>query len=257
MQERSKRRNRQLPDSSIRVPSSASSYFSDLSFRHRILAVFNQRTLYGFLAFGAVIAPIILIILIVVGAAVTSGYNHLSDPISQLAAVGSPHPAWMTTGFFTYGVMILGFGVVLYRSAGNHCFAWLVLLFLILHGAGFLLGGVFRDDIRTAESASTVSGILHNIWIIVGCSSFVAGMFTFAWLKRNDPTWQLIARIYMVFLVIILLTFTVSQIPALADAEGVLQRTYGILSIILIEAAAIKYLVSLRRRGTGSVRELP
>lgn len=211
-------------------------------------ALNRRNLLWVSLACCGVAAPIILIVLIVVGAAVTSGYNHLSEPISQLAATGSPHPVWMTTGFITYGIMILGFGFVLYRNARNHHFAWLVLLFYILHGVGFLLGGVFSDDSRAAESVSTASGILHNVWIIIGCSSFVAGMFAFAWFKRNDPAWRLIARVFIVCLVIILLTFAVSQIPAFAEAEGVLQRTYGVLSIILIEIAAIKFLVSFRQR---------
>ena len=208
----------------------------------------NQRDFFwGLLAVCGVVAPVILIVLIVIGAAVTSGYSHASDPISQLAAEGSPHPGWMSTGFITYGIMILGFGFLLYRSAREHRLAWLVLLFYVLHGVGFLLGGVFADDSRAVESVSTPSGILHNVWIIIGCSSFVIGTFVFAWLKRNDPTWRLIARIIIVFLIIILLTFIISQIPALAGAEGVLQRVYGVLSIILIEMASIRVLITLKR----------
>ncbi|UCB44014.1 MAG: DUF998 domain-containing protein [Dehalococcoidales bacterium] len=208
--------------------------------------------LWGLLAVCGVVAPIILIILIVVGAAVTSGYSHASDPISQLAAEGSPHPGWVSTGFITYGIMILGFGFLLYRSVREHRIAWLVLLFYVLHGVGFLLGGIFADDSRTAEAASTTSGILHNVWIIIGCSSFLGGMLVFAWLKRNDPVWWLIARIFIVFLIIILLTFIISQIPALAAAEGVLQRIYGVLSIILIEIAAIRLLITLKKRRVDS-----
>ncbi len=241
---RSEQRYRRLLNSVIRGSSSASHRDSDLSFTLRIFHTLNRRDfLWRLLAFCGVVAPIILIALIFVGAAVTSGYNHVSDPISQLAATGSPHPGWMSTGFITYGIMILGFGFVLYRSVREHRLAWLVLLFYILHGAGFLLGGVFSDDPRTAESVSTASGILHNVWIIIGCSSFVGGTFVFVWLNRNDPTWRLFARIFIVFLIIILLTFVISQIPAFAPAEGVLQRIYGFLAIVLIEMAAIRLLV--------------
>jgi len=208
--------------------------------------------LWGLLAFCGVVAPVLLIVLIVVGAAVTSGYNHISEPISQLAATGSPHPGWMNTGFITYGIMMLGFGLVLYRSIRNHRFAWLVLLFYVLHGVGFLLGGLFSDDPRTAESVLTTTGILHNVWIIIGCFSFVIGMFVFAWLRRNDPTWRLLTRIFIIFLIIVLLTFVISQIPTFADAEGVLQRVYGVLSIFLIEIAAVRLLISLRRRWINS-----
>lgn len=200
------------------------------------------------MAVCGVVAPIVVIISIVVGAAVTSGYNHISDPVSQLAATNSPHPAWLRTGFITYGIMILGFGLLLYLSVKERCLAWLVLLFYILHGVGFLLGGVFSDDPRTAEAVSTVSGILHNVSIIIGCSSFVVGMFTFAWLKRHNPAWRLLSKIFIAFLLIILLTFAIAQIPVFAAAEAVLQRVYGLLSIILIEIAAIKLLISLHRR---------
>jgi hypothetical membrane protein len=215
--------------------------------------ILKQRDFFwGLLAGCGVLAPVVLIALIFVGAAVTSGYNQILEPISQLAATGSPHPGWMSTGFITYGIMILGFGIVLYRSVRNHRFAWLVLLFFMLHGVGFLLGGVFSDDPRTAESVSTVTGILHNVFIIIGCSSFVIGMLIFSWLMRNDPSWRLLTRIFLVFLAVILLTFVISQIPALAAAEGVMQRTYGFLSIVLIEIAAIKLLFSTRHGRVGS-----
>ena len=222
-----------------------------------MFSTLNQRSfLWGAFAFCGVIAPIVLIVLIVIGAAVTSGYNHASEPISQLAASGSPHPVWVRSGFIIYGTMILGFGFVLYRSVRGHRFAWLVFLFYILHGVGFLLGGVFSDDARTADTISTASGILHNVWIIIGCSSFVVAMLVYAWLKRNDPKWWLIARVFIISLIIILLTFAVSQIPAFAPAEGVLQRVYGFLSIVLIETAAIRILITMRNRQVDSVRVL-
>jgi hypothetical membrane protein len=241
---RSEQRNRRLLNSIIRGPSTPYRD-SGVPLGLRISSTLNRRGfLWKLLALCGVVAPIILIALIFVGAAVTSGYNHISDPISQLAATGSPHPAWLRTGFVAYGIIIFGFGFVLYRSVREHRLAWLVLLFYFLHGVGFLLGGVFVDDPRTAESVSTASGILHNVWIIIGCSSFVGGMFVFAWLKRNDPAWRLLARIFIVFLAIILLAFAVSQIPALAPAEGLLQRVYGFLAIILIEIAAIRIMVT-------------
>jgi hypothetical membrane protein len=205
----------------------------------------NQRTLYRLLALCGIAAPIILIVLIVIGAAVTSGYSHVSEPISQLAATGSPHPAWLKSGFIIYGIMIIGFGFLLYRSVRDQRFAWVVLLFFVLHGVGFLLGGVFSDDPITAESVSTASGVLHNVFIIIGCSSFVVAMLTYAWLRHNDPRWRLIARIFIVFLIIILLTFAISQIPEFVPAVAVLQRVYGFLSIILIETASIKLLIFL------------
>ena len=153
----------------MRGRSPGSYHNSGLPFRLRMSPALNQRDfLWGLLAFCGVAAPIILIVLIVVGAAVTSGYDHVSEPISQLAATGSPHPGWMSTGFITYGIMILGFGLVLYRSVRNHRFAWLVLLFYVLHGVGFVLGGVFPDDPRTAESVSTAT-LLAAFPLSSGC----------------------------------------------------------------------------------------
>ena len=93
---RSKQRNHRLLDSIMRERSPASYRNSGLPFRLRISSALNQRDfLWGLLAFCGVAAPIILIVLIVVGAAVTIGYNHVSEPISQLAATGSPHPGWI------------------------------------------------------------------------------------------------------------------------------------------------------------------
>lgn len=255
---RSRKRYRRIIDSVIQTLFLTPRQASDLSRGHGIFRILNQRDfLWGLLAVCGVVAPIIFIVLAFVGAAVTSGYSHVSDPISQLAALGSPHPGWMTTGFITYGIMILGFGFALYRSVREHRFAWLVLLFYFLHGIGFLLGGVFSDDSRAVESIRTTSGSLHNVGIIIGCSSFEGGMFVFAWLKRNDPTWRIIARIFMVLLIIILLIYIVNQIPAVAAAaEGLVQRVFGFLAIVLIEMAAIRLLVSLKRWRVESSTQL-
>ena len=203
----------------------------------------NMSRIYRWLIGCGAVAPFVLVGCIVIGAAITPGYNHVSEPISQLSATGSSHPAWMITGFIAYGLLVTVFGLVLSRSISRHRLAWLVLILFTLHGIGFCLGGICRDDPRTMESIVSGMGILHNVFIIIGCFSFVGGMFVFAWVACRDQKWRRFAKWIIGTLVIILLTFVISQIPIFASIEGILQRTYGILSLIIIELVSIKLLV--------------
>jgi len=56
---------------------------------------------------GLIALQQLLIIFIVVAAAVTPGYSHVSNTVSQLGSQDRPYPWIMNTGFIIYGLLII------------------------------------------------------------------------------------------------------------------------------------------------------
>jgi len=195
------------------------------------------------LAMCGVVAPLALIISVIAGALVTPGYSQLSETISQLSSQDSPHPEFMITGFVTYGLLMIGLACELSRSLRPHRHAKIVRLSLMVHGIGFLLGGVLRADPTAAHIVRTPMGIMHNVSVFFGCLALVFGMFTFARIASYNTAWRVFAKFSFVVISLVLAVFFISQLPAAACIDGLLQRLYGTPPLIWVELVSIRYLV--------------
>lgn len=58
-----------------------------------------------------IIAPISYIIIVILGGAITTGYSHAVQAISELTATGSEHKPLLDILFSAYNIMLMGFGV--------------------------------------------------------------------------------------------------------------------------------------------------
>ena len=194
------------------------------------------------LAICGAIAPIVLIGAIIIGALVTPGYNHLSDPVSQLASQDRLHPGFMMVGFIVYGILMIALGYELSRSLGFAREAKKVLILFVVHGVGFIIGGFLRDDPMVSPNVLTFRGILHNISFIIGCLALVFGIIVFAKAVSRIREWRIFANFSLIIVSITLGVFFISQLPVLTSIDGLLQRIYGILPLIWVESTSIIYL---------------
>jgi hypothetical protein len=55
-----------------------------------------------------------------VGAAVSPGYSHLADPISELTSSHAPHRAALAAAYVGYNLAVAVLGYVLWRGTGRH-----------------------------------------------------------------------------------------------------------------------------------------
>jgi len=130
------------------------------------------------LAICGVLAPLVLIISAIASSLMNPGYSHLSETISQLSSQDSPHPGFMITGFVTYGLLMIGLACELSRSLRPHRKAKIVRLSLVIHGIGFLLGGVLRADPTAAHIVRTPTGIMHNVSVFFRLpSTFIRNVY--------------------------------------------------------------------------------
>ena len=131
------------------------------------------------LAICGVLAPPALIISVITGALVTPGYNYILETVSVLASQNSPHPEFTIIGFVTYGLLMIGLAYELSRSLRSSKHGKIVGLSFVLHGISFMLAGFLQADPTAAHIVKTPTGILHNVFVIVGNLAFVFGMFMF------------------------------------------------------------------------------
>jgi hypothetical membrane protein len=190
-----------------------------------------------------VVAPLVLIASVIAGALVNPGYSHLTETISQLSSQDSLHPGLMTTGFITYGLLMIGLAFEFGRSLRPHRHARIVRILLIIHGIGLLLGGILRSDPTAVQVVRTPVGIMHTGSVFFGCLALVFGIFMFARIKSNKKEWRAFVKFSFVIISIVLFVFFMAQLPLADHINGLLQRLYVTPALLWVELVSIRYLL--------------
>ena len=169
----------------------------------------------------------------------TPGYNQFTDTISDLSGQGSAAPQLMTAGFFTYGVLIIGFSYALYLHLRHGFRAHVAWFMLTLYGVCMILAGVFKNSPSTNNTPLNTEGILHDTVIITSCLAMLFGMWAFAGSVYKKPswfgfTWFTIAASFM-GLVLSIIFLVQSHVPM----AGLLQRFFYLVILIWIEIVSI------------------
>ena len=102
-----------------------------------------------------VAAPVLYAFTVVWGATLFPGYSHLADPISSLTQAGREGTMVLQGLFFTYNVLVVGFGTVgLLLWFGRWPWVWSFAFLIVTALAGLLMGLFPQDPIGTPISAA-------------------------------------------------------------------------------------------------------
>jgi len=125
------------------------------------------------LAWGGVIAPLLLTTVAVLGAALRPDYDHLHHFISELGATGTPR-AWIMNylGFVPVGVCIVLFAASLGARLPRHPSSALGTLLLVLFGAGTVASGFASCDVGCPQAGGSLENRVHDS---VAPLAFLAG----------------------------------------------------------------------------------
>ncbi len=145
----------------------------------------TKLTAYGALA--------IVLILVIVAGALTPGYSHISQLISELGANGSRY-GWPVrfAGFLPAGLLLLAFCMFAYRLLQKAKATTFGLIGLATYAAGYLVAAVFPCDLGCRPNTPSTSQIIHNVGGLVGY--LLAPAFLFA-LARAARAWPVAGHI--------------------------------------------------------------
>jgi hypothetical membrane protein len=169
-------------------------------------------------ALCGVLASITFAVMLLLFGAITPGYDHLNQPVSELGMSSAPYASlWNLLGFCLPGILMFVFAWSLYLEFESISGGRLIAGLVALSGLGFTGLGVFPASIDFQPSTETT---LHTIMVMVSYFSFIIVSIMFAVKLRSDPHWKDLSRFSMAMGVIGLLSFAIPRtIPV-----GVSQR---------------------------------
>ena len=162
-----------------------------------------------YLALCGILSSITFPVMLLLFGAITPGYNHLEQAVSELGMSNAPYATlWNLLGFELAGILMFVFAWSLYlefeSSSGGRIIAGLV----ALSGLGFAGLGIFPAAIDFQPSRETS---LHTLMMIVSFFSFIMVSFVFGVKLRSDSRWKGWSRFSMVMGVIGLLSFAIPR----------------------------------------------
>jgi len=120
-------------------------------------------------ALTSVACAVVILLLTVLGGALTPGYSHLSMYISELGARGAPLE-WPVrfAGFLPAGLLMLGFCAFAFKALPRSWRVTLCLLGLALYAMGYLVAVVFPCDLGCRPPEPSLSQLIHNFAGLLG-----------------------------------------------------------------------------------------
>jgi len=154
-----------------------------------------------------IVSSLVYVGLTILGAMQWEGYSSVSQSVSELSAIGAPSRPLVVPLFITYSVLVIAFGLGVWRSAGRKRNLRVVAGLLIAFGVVCLSGPLTPMHQRGAEV--TLTDTLHIVSAIVDVLLFllIIGFVATAFGKRF--------RLYSIATIVILLVF-----GALAGLDG-------------------------------------
>ena len=187
-----------------------------------------------------IIAPITYIITVILGGAITTGYSHAVQAISELTATGSQHKTLLDILFSGYNIMLIGFGVGFHQyvngkpspqrfgKAGSWC--------LILIGVmGLSTNLFFPMDPRGVSP--TLIGSIHLVLAgLLSLGTILTTLFIGVWFLQQ-PGDKIFGTISFIACAVIVITGGLAAAAAASASPimGIVQRmTIGVFMLWIL-----------------------
>lgn len=177
------------------------------------------------LAVSGILGPILFTIVWVVLGSIQPGYDHLTQTISELGAVGAPNAIIMNAiGIVPAGLLIVAFALGLHRGISGEKRSKIGPALLALVGVGVVALGIFPGDPAELESFTT----LMHVWVGILLSLFGLWLAPLVIARRlkEDIRWQSYRRYSLATGAVLLGLLGLT----LAVSPGVLEPIGGLLN---------------------------
>ena len=175
----------------------------------------------------------------VLGGALSSGYSHMTQTISELGGAEAEYAILQNINFLLLGFVVIGFGWVLSVSRGGAFLGPALVGFFGLSSA--IANGLLPCD--AGCKGQTTVGLLHNITGLAGFVAVIAGMFVLARLWHVDPAWRshaLFTRRTTFVALVGLIGFVATQAMDVDTVDGLLQRIFVAAILVWITTTALR-----------------
>jgi hypothetical protein len=135
----------------------------------------------------AVLGALWLLAMVSIGGAAFEGYDHVSQYISELGAMGAPH-GWQVSwlGFLPVGVLICGFALFAWRAAPRSTVATLGFLGVVLFAIGYIGAAFFPCDYGCRPDTPSFSQAMHEL---IGLGGYLFAPLTLLLLALAARGW--------------------------------------------------------------------
>ncbi|MFC1978957.1 DUF998 domain-containing protein [Chloroflexota bacterium] len=134
-----------------------------------------------------VMAPILIVVLVLIAAAVTPNYSHLYHAVSRLGISGMPHPAVLNASMIVYGLAMCVFAYAVYDKLGRNRDARLLSISIVAHGIGVMFAGVFNDEVVSSGQTISAEAIVHTAFAVISYAALLVLMVVFNIMLHNTP----------------------------------------------------------------------
>lgn len=195
----------------------------------------KSTTTQRMLATSGVIGPILFTAVVVILALLRPEYSHISQPISDLGAVGAPNATIQDANFIVFGLLVLAFAYGLHKGIGDGKGSKIGPIAVAFFGGFSAIGdGIFPLPMEP----------FHTLLFLVGIIPFMVGTFVISRRLKQDTRWQGYRLYSLATGVIAVILFLVLLYGATTSLQifGALQRLFLAPLFIWIEVMAIHLL---------------
>jgi hypothetical membrane protein len=208
----------------------------------------------GLLAWAGIVGPILFTVAFIVQALFRTGYSHVAEPVSALAA--GPNGWIQSVNFFLFGVLMIGFAVGLHQGVRPTPRGVVGPALLVLSGLGLILAGAFPWALDASGDYVVPPG--HIVGAYTAFLPAGLGLIVLSRRMARDPAWRGLASYSLASGIAVAVLFlatgplAVPDDAPLHDWAGLLQRATVAVWFSCTLVLAVRLLRLVRGRGVKS-----
>jgi hypothetical membrane protein len=193
-------------------------------------------------ALCGITAPVLMLFLWAIASLIRPGYDQLNQYGSELGT--GPNAIIMNTNFVVTGLLIIAFGMGLFKNIYGGRWTQIGSILLGIFGAAEVAGGFFPCDPGCPLAAQSLSQLAHNADAAVAFVAIAFAPFLVSVGLKHDDRWQSYRFYSLATGIIAMGLFLVFSATSLGNLGyvGLFQRLFLAVPFLWIEVVALRLL---------------
>lgn len=193
------------------------------------------------LAICGIIGPIFYTIVVITLGLLQPSYNHFTQSMSELGAVGAPNAITMNiAGFILLGLLMIAFAFGLHHGISDGKGSKIGPALVAVSGAALVMTGIFPCDPGCVDVSMV--GITHSIFAMIAALAMILAPLSIFQRLKKDSRWQGYLVYSLVTVVVALALSAVYGFNVFEPWKGALQRVSMGVPLLWVEVMAIRLL---------------